>query len=107
MIAPRQRGVALISVLLVMSLALAIIGAVLHSHRLLLQSSAQQLSLSRQSGLVPSRVADHLFWLGRYNERLNLICRALRSALPLIARLLPRRLLGWVLRKRFGLLRPL
>jgi len=51
----------------------------------LLQSSAQQLSLSRQSGLVPSRVADHLFWLGRYNERLNLICRALRSALPLLA----------------------
>lgn len=51
----------------------------------LLQTSAQQLSLSRQSGLVPSRVADHLFWLGRYNERLNLICRALRSALPLIA----------------------
>ena len=51
----------------------------------LLQSSAQQLSLSRHSGLVPSRVADHLFWLGRYNERLNLICRALRSALPLIA----------------------
>ncbi|UVL03117.1 MULTISPECIES: SDR family oxidoreductase [Pseudomonas] len=29
------------------------------------------------------------------------------TALPLIARLLPRRLLGWVLRKRFGLLRPL
>lgn len=51
----------------------------------LLQSSAQQLSLSRHSGLVPSRVADHLFWLGRYNERLNLICRALRSALPLLA----------------------
>lgn len=50
----------------------------------LLQSSGQQLSLSRQSGLVPSRVADHLFWLGRYNERLNLICRALRSALPLL-----------------------
>ena len=29
------------------------------------------------------------------------------TALPLITRLLPRRLLGWVLRKRFGLLRPL
>lgn len=43
MIATRQRGVALISVLLVLSLALAIIGAVLHSHRLLLQSAAQQL----------------------------------------------------------------
>jgi general secretion pathway protein K len=35
--------VALISVLLVMSLALLIIGGVLRSHRLLLQSSAQQL----------------------------------------------------------------
>jgi general secretion pathway protein K len=39
----RQRGVALISVLLVMSLALLIIGTVLRSHRLLLQSSGQQL----------------------------------------------------------------
>lgn len=39
----RQRGVALISVLLVMSLALLIIGGVLRSHRLLLQSSGQQL----------------------------------------------------------------
>ncbi|MGY3171968.1 type II secretion system protein GspK [Pseudomonas moorei] len=39
----KQRGVALISVLLVMSLALLIIGGVLRSHRLLLQSSAQQL----------------------------------------------------------------
>ncbi|HYQ54135.1 MAG TPA: SDR family oxidoreductase [Pseudomonas sp.] len=29
------------------------------------------------------------------------------TALPLMARLLPRRLLGWALRKRFGLLRPL
>jgi len=53
----------------------------------LLQSSARQVSLSRHSGLVPSRVADHLFWLGRYNERLNLICRALRSALPLLGNL--------------------
>lgn len=39
----RQRGVALISVLLVMSLALLIIGGVLRSQRLLLQSSGQQL----------------------------------------------------------------
>jgi general secretion pathway protein K len=39
----RQRGVALISVLLVMSLALVIIAGVLRSHRLLLQSSGQQL----------------------------------------------------------------
>ncbi|MGE8066834.1 general secretion pathway protein GspK [Pseudomonas sp. NPDC089569] len=39
----RQRGVALISVLLVMSLALLIIGTVLRSHRLLLQGTGQQL----------------------------------------------------------------
>lgn len=38
-----QRGIALISVLLVMSLALLIIAGVLRSHRLLLQGSAQQL----------------------------------------------------------------
>ncbi|CAH0237474.1 type II secretion system protein GspK [Pseudomonas brassicacearum] len=39
----RQRGVALISVLLVLSLALLLIGGLLRSHRLLLHSSAQQL----------------------------------------------------------------
>ncbi|VVN45195.1 hypothetical protein PS862_00410 [Pseudomonas fluorescens] len=39
----RQRGIALISVLLVMSLALLITSGLLHSHRLLLQSSGQQL----------------------------------------------------------------
>jgi general secretion pathway protein K len=39
----RQRGIALISVLLVMSLALLIIGGVLRSHHLALQSSGQQL----------------------------------------------------------------
>ena len=50
----------------------------------LLQSSSGALDLSRHSGLVTSRVADHLFWLGRYNERLNQICRALRTALSLV-----------------------
>ncbi|MGD8221787.1 type II secretion system protein GspK [Pseudomonas thivervalensis] len=39
----RQRGVALISVLLVLSLALLLVGGLLRSHRLLLHSSAQQL----------------------------------------------------------------
>lgn len=51
----------------------------------LLQSASNRITLSRQAGLLPSRVADHLFWLGRYNERLNLICRALRAALPLLS----------------------
>lgn len=39
----RQNGIALISVLLVMSLALLITGALLRNHRLSLQSSGQQL----------------------------------------------------------------
>lgn len=50
----RQRGVALISVLLVLSLALLLTGGMLRSHRLLLQSSAQQLQhvQLRQLGLA-------------------------------------------------------
>ncbi|WP_420234192.1 type II secretion system protein GspK [Pseudomonas sp. ABY48] len=49
----RQRGVALISVLLVLSLALLLISGLLRSHRLLLHSSAQQLQQVqlRQLGL--------------------------------------------------------
>lgn len=50
----RQRGVALISVLLVLSLALLLTAGLLRSHRLLLQSSAQQLQhvQLRQLGLA-------------------------------------------------------
>lgn len=48
-----------------------------------LLASTSVLSLSRYAGLVPSRLADHLFWLGRYHERLNQLCRALRAALQL------------------------
>ncbi|EJL05345.1 MULTISPECIES: general secretion pathway protein GspK [Pseudomonas] len=50
----RQRGVALISVLLVLSLALLLVGGMLRSHRLLLKSSAQQLQQVqlRQLGLA-------------------------------------------------------
>lgn len=50
----RQRGVALISVLLVLSLALLLVGGLLRSHRLLVHSSAQQLQQvhMRQLGLA-------------------------------------------------------
>lgn len=57
----RQRGIALISVLLVMSLALLITSGLLHSHRLLLQSSGQQLQQM------------HLRQLGWAGETLSLI----------------------------------
>ncbi|SEN33911.1 general secretion pathway protein K [Pseudomonas sp. ok272] len=56
---PRQRGVALISVLLIMSLALLLTGAVLRNHRLVLKSTAQQLHQVqvRQAGLAAERWA--------------------------------------------------
>ena len=46
----------------------------------LLQSSSGALDLSRHSGLVTSRVADHLFWLGRYTERASFSLRLLMRA---------------------------
>ncbi|MGP4845865.1 circularly permuted type 2 ATP-grasp protein [Marinobacter sp. 1Y8] len=49
----------------------------------LLHSALTSVRLSRKTGLLPSRVADHLFWMGRYSERLNLACRAMRATLPL------------------------
>ncbi len=38
------------------------------------------LTLRRASGDLPSRVADNLFWLGRYVERLERAARLLRAA---------------------------
>ena len=56
-----QRGVALISVLLVMSLALVIIGGMLRSHRTLLQGIGQQL---QQMHLRQLAVAGETWGLG-------------------------------------------
>jgi general secretion pathway protein K len=55
----RQQGVALITVLLVMSLALLLVGSLLRSHRLAVQSSAQQLHQVqlRQLGLSGETLA--------------------------------------------------
>ncbi len=41
--------------------------------------SSAVLRPARAPGGVPSRVADHLYWLGRYAERLELIVRVLRA----------------------------
>jgi len=48
-----------------------------------LLSATSELTLSRFAGLVSSRLADHLFWLGRYHERLNHCVRSLRAAIHL------------------------
>jgi uncharacterized circularly permuted ATP-grasp superfamily protein/uncharacterized alpha-E superfamily protein len=54
---------------------------------------APRLSLRRSSGDLPSRVADNLFWLGRYVERLDRAARLVRAALVRLGRgaaMLPR-----------------
>ena len=54
---------------------------------------APPLRLRRASGDLPSRVADNLFWLGRYVERLDRAARLVRAALVRLSRgaaMLPR-----------------
>lgn len=40
------------------------------------------LAAPHTSGEMPSRVADNLFWLGRYTERVETMIRILRAVLP-------------------------
>lgn len=47
----------------------------------LLRPATQAIRLERAPAEVPSRVADNLFWLGRYAERLEDISRILRCIL--------------------------
>ncbi len=48
----------------------------------LLPARDQPLELRRASRVVPSRVADNTFWLGRYVERAESMARILRSMIP-------------------------
>jgi uncharacterized circularly permuted ATP-grasp superfamily protein/uncharacterized alpha-E superfamily protein len=41
----------------------------------LLQPTGTQLSITRAGGDLPSRIADNLFWLGRYIERADSVAR--------------------------------
>ncbi|MBX7057061.1 MAG: circularly permuted type 2 ATP-grasp protein [Leptospirales bacterium] len=58
---------------------------VLASERLrettLLRSSATPVEINRASGSVASRVAENLYWLGRYAERAEMQARALRQCI--------------------------
>jgi uncharacterized alpha-E superfamily protein len=47
---------------------------------------APPLAIRRTSGELPSRVADNLFWLGRYVERLENSARLVRSTLQRVGR---------------------
>jgi len=56
--------------------------------------SAPPLAIRRTPAAIPSRVADNLFWLGRYVERLDRAARLLRATISRLRRggLLPREL---------------
>lgn len=45
----------------------------------LLDNAAQPISLRRSGADLPSRVADNLFWLGRYIERADAVARLMRA----------------------------
>lgn len=50
-------------------------------HRSLWQPTIETARVQRSQRVIQSRVADDLFWLGRYGERADWIMRVLRSAL--------------------------
>ncbi len=50
-------------------------------HVSLLRQAYGPIVVTRDGNDLPSRVADNLFWLGRYSERLDGIARLLREAL--------------------------
>jgi len=52
----------------------------------LLRSKAIPLAVSRATFDLPSRVADNLFWLGRYVERVEAAVRIVRSVVRRLAR---------------------
>lgn len=54
-------------------------------HRSLLAQNVAPIDVSRATFDLPSRVADNLYWLGRYAERVEAAVRLLRAAVPLLS----------------------
>jgi uncharacterized circularly permuted ATP-grasp superfamily protein/uncharacterized alpha-E superfamily protein len=52
----------------------------------MLRPKSEPVELRRVAGAVPSRVADNVFWLGRYVERAENIARIARAILPRLRR---------------------
>jgi uncharacterized circularly permuted ATP-grasp superfamily protein/uncharacterized alpha-E superfamily protein len=52
----------------------------------MLRPRSEPVELRRTARAVPSRVADNVFWLGRYVERAENIARVLRSMIPRVRR---------------------
>ncbi|MEM6471080.1 MAG: circularly permuted type 2 ATP-grasp protein [Planctomycetota bacterium] len=54
-------------------------------HKTLLPDSDSPVELLRGGGELPSRVAEHFFWLGRYAERTEFLSRTMRTSLVRVA----------------------
>ncbi|MCC9599684.1 circularly permuted type 2 ATP-grasp protein [Stieleria sp. JC731] len=54
-------------------------------HKTLLKDSKATISIRRGGADLPSRVAEHLFWLGRYAERAESAARLLRTTLARVS----------------------
>ena len=50
----------------------------------LLEGSPHPIDVSRATFELPSRVAENLYWLGRYAERIDATARLVRATLPLL-----------------------
>lgn len=56
-------------------------GGKTEQHQSLIMPHANSRDIDRNAGLLPSRVADNLFWLGRYTERAEWTMRLMRSVM--------------------------
>jgi uncharacterized circularly permuted ATP-grasp superfamily protein/uncharacterized alpha-E superfamily protein len=59
-----------------------VLGSKAEEQLTLLPPASHRLPVSRATFDLPSRVADNLFWLGRYVERVEAMVRVTRSMLP-------------------------
>ena len=62
-----------------------VVGQTVEPHRPLLAQNVAPVDVSRATFDLPSRVADNLYWLGRYAERIEAAVRLLRAAVPLLS----------------------
>ena len=60
-------------------------GEAAEPHRPLIPAGVSPIAVSRATFDLPSRVADNLYWLGRYAERVDAAVRLLRAAMPLLS----------------------
>ena len=62
-----------------------VVGETAAPHRPLIPAGASPAAAGRAASDLPSRIADDLYWLGRYAERVGAAVRLARAAMPLVS----------------------